>query len=576
MSQFPLMNIPGVGQVPIVPDKLSPDFIENNRDKLIFPEGSEMLTQAPEALSPNMDLANTERVYRPSAANIPTMQQIRQRELREEEDRIRRRRENIRNAPRVGVGSPALPESSLPSLDPGDIRRAATASLRQRTERDQLRRDQEGLAEMDTARSELNALQAENEDRIALGLDPLPIPEDLINRAGVSDMPGSDGEAVDPSQIVGAPQRSGQQDGLASTAISGLEEGFQRRAIGIEQETDARVSGFQRQADELARTAEQLEAFRKEDDLRRETRIQQLESQVNRFRDEVEKLSDFQFDPSGGFSSMSGLNKVLTAIAIGMGGQASAILGRPNNETLGIIESAIKRDIDTQVREYNALAGQADAQNTIFSKMMNIFGEENDAREAAEAALLQSTAFRVEAIKAKTESEAIRGQAQQLQGNLITEYTQLELGLLEKLMAKPEINVSERTAKQMQEVMNAEGLIQEIENEFSKLRAETGVLGRIPGTRARIFNAAVQRRLFEIQSVLAQTGPRSDRIRRQLLAQEGMGAASFEKTVDGILKGLRSDLRTKRNSILGVSRAIGEDVEGFGPIDEDFGFERPE
>jgi len=366
-----------------------------------------------------------------------------------------------------------------------------------------------------------------------------------------------------------------QMQGLLGRPSQLLDEGIRQFASGAITQSEAEARGADRLAQLADRTARDLEASQKENELRRQKSLERLEQQSQKYEDLTNKLADFQFDPSGGFSSKSSLNKALTAIAIGVGGAADAFLGQPN-QTLGIVENAIKRDIDAQKMRFSALQGRAEAQKSLFGQMMDIFGSEEAAAAATEAALLKSMAFRTEAIKNKTQSEAVAGQLNQQIGQYLLKAGELEgnlaaLGLRaiqadqERIRPLPESVVSE--------VRDLESVSKGLDDLLSKVIGPEGVItGRLPGFEAREFNRLAPLVTRRAVDVLAKRG-RGEKELRQL--RELMTVSASTLTADKVkrLQNLQRLISQELETTADVFGRTGFDVTGLEQLAPIEGFE---
>jgi len=463
-------------------------------------------------------------------------------------------------------------KSAADGLD--QFEKRATEIVLERRQKEQQKEKEKADKNQMTQRAKLNELLEINDSRDKLGLGPKPIPTEL--QAVTENQGGqSGGENLDASQFVGAPQTAPVNPRISNAmqTFNTLDRARDLGAAGIIQKTEAEAGSAQSLARLADESRAQLMDIEKERQFRQEERIKRVEKQEVAYDNIAQELSDFEFDPTGGFSSKSALNKVLTAVAVGLGGVSASYLGGPNM-ALQIVENKINRDVQAQRDRFNKLGQKSKMQDGAYSRMLETFDTQDEAAMALNAALLQSTAFRIEAITKNALSEAVRGEGNVLMQELIQKSEIIKAELGEKLLKGPQINISKETRQRVTSLRASDSTLDEVMADFEKLNAATGLFGRIPGADADAFNASTQRRMARIIRSLIPDEGRAEKLMRELTAREGMNARTFKTTFENRVSNLRRDIENELQVELKTAGQVGEDVGVFDEaLEGDISFE---
>lgn len=173
------------------------------------------------------------------------------------------------------------------------------------------------------------------------------------------------------------------------------------RAQGLESQSS--VVGQQNAA------AQQAEAAR-------QARMQQAEADIDRRISEVENM---RVDPNNWFSSRGVVGSIGAAIAVGLGAAAQSLQGNGPNNALGIINSAIDRDIAAQNENMRNAGMRLSNRENALGRLRQQFGDQRSAEEAFRARSLMIAENQVNAMMSRaqtpTQQEALAQTAQSLQ-----------------------------------------------------------------------------------------------------------------------------------------------------------------
>lgn len=110
------------------------------------------------------------------------------------------------------------------------------------------------------------------------------------------------------------------------------------------------------------------------------------DAEFKKFKDLTTKYSSTEMDPGKFWASRTTGDKMLAGIGMMLGSVGSALSHTPD-ETVGIIERAISRDIDAQKHNLETRKGAAAAQQNLLGIMRQRYGDTQAAENATEAAM---------------------------------------------------------------------------------------------------------------------------------------------------------------------------------------------
>ena len=124
-----------------------------------------------------------------------------------------------------------------------------------------------------------------------------------------------------------------------------------------------------------------------------EARVTQAQEELNKAKSVLgiatEKLSNWDINPQRAFPNA--FSKIAAVISVAMGAYAQGLSGgKLPNTALGIINNAIKTDIDAQKMEYQQLKGLVDEKRNVYGMAMRLLGNAEQAEQVAYSAAYQT------------------------------------------------------------------------------------------------------------------------------------------------------------------------------------------
>lgn len=160
-------------------------------------------------------------------------------------------------------------------------------------------------------------------------------------------------------------------------------------------------------------------------------------NQITQFEKETSEIAkSAQIDPNRYWNNMSSGNKVMAAIAIGLGAVGGTFSGQGGNVALDIINKAIDRDIDAQkANALNKRQGLSDKIN-IYNMNMKRFGDQRLAMAATQTQMLQMANLQIQASAAKFQGAESASRAKMLQGQIMGQIAQNTMAMQQMLKQK--------------------------------------------------------------------------------------------------------------------------------------------
>jgi len=223
---------------------------------------------------------------------------------------------------------------------------------------------------------------------------PAPVEAPAMPEAPVAESaPGPIPEmAAEPSLADSGLQK--QTSGIYKEAKA-LEEQGKRDAIAY--------ASFEQESAKINQQMAEIEKKRAEDEAKHNAQVAEADKAL------VEsKPKDFWADRSTGA-------RIGAAIAVAMGAYASATTGGPNYAQQ-ILDSAINRDIERQKSEYEKLKDRRSGLNTVFSQMMQKYGDERQALLATKSASLEMAKVQILKNAALAQGDVAKGKGMQMVG----------------------------------------------------------------------------------------------------------------------------------------------------------------
>jgi hypothetical protein len=205
--------------------------------------------------------------------------------------------------------------------------------------------------------------------------------------------PTTEAEAAE-LQSAAAEQDRAEREGMVALAREAEAE------AGALADTASAMQTAQSQLDALERRRQQAERARQAELMRRQRALDTAASEV----------ASRTLDPGRMYAKGETRNRTAAAIALALGGFADAITGGEAGLTtaLGIINTAIDRDIEAQ-RGNVAIAQQGlAAKQSLLDDMRRTFGDQQAAEEATRATMLEGVERQIQALRLNAASDAQR------------------------------------------------------------------------------------------------------------------------------------------------------------------------
>lgn len=195
-------------------------------------------------------------------------------------------------------------------------------------------------------------------------------------------------------QSAAAEQDRAEREGMVALAREAEAE------AGALADTASAMQSAQSQLDALERRRQQAEQARQAELMRRQRALDTAASEV----------ASRSLDPGRMYAKGETRNRTAAAIGLVLGGLADAITGGEAGLTtaLGIINTAIDRDIEAQ-RGNVAIAQQGlAAKQSLLDDMRRTFGDQQAAEEATRATMLEGVERQIQALRLNAASDAQR------------------------------------------------------------------------------------------------------------------------------------------------------------------------
>jgi len=165
-------------------------------------------------------------------------------------------------------------------------------------------------------------------------------------------------------------------------------------------DTASAMQSAQSQLDALERRRQQAEAARQAELMRRQRALDGAASEV----------ASRQIDPGRMFAKGETRNRTAAAIGLVLGGLADAITGGEAGlrTALGIINTAIDRDIEAQRGNVTIAQQGIAAKQSLLDDMRRTFGDQQAAEEATRATMLEGVERQIQALRLNAASDAQR------------------------------------------------------------------------------------------------------------------------------------------------------------------------
>mgnify|MGYP003514029171 FL=1 len=269
-----------------------------------------------------------------------------------------------------------------------------------------------------------------------------PVPGPTAPVQTDTEVPGAEQGVVGPMAVpartqpqqytAGGMMRTGEtrQVGIGINAAerANLDMGHDRQAAAMREAALQGQAKAVEEAEYVKATADQQEQHAIEMKAREYDREQKTEAAMAPMRALSDELAAGKVDPSRYLQNQSTGAKLATMLSVVLGaGAAQRINGR--NTGLDMMNDAIARDIDAQKASFDMKRGALGAKQNLYGQMLQTFGREDLAKEAAHLAILKGYGAKISAIGAKYAGTEIANKAEAAAGQFQEQYGERELKL---------------------------------------------------------------------------------------------------------------------------------------------------
>jgi hypothetical protein len=166
-----------------------------------------------------------------------------------------------------------------------------------------------------------------------------------------------------------------------------------------------------------AKLADQMDQQQAQQAQKQGDRQRSFDDQVRQLQQSMATFNSEKIDPSHFWASRSTGQKMLAGIGLALGAMGSAFTGGPN-QALGIIQSAIDRDIEAQKANLSKAQQGVQNQASLLGIYRQKFQDDAQAEAATRATMLQNAALRTQAMAAKYDAPELKAKAQQAAAQL--------------------------------------------------------------------------------------------------------------------------------------------------------------
>lgn len=293
-----------------------------------------------------------------------------------------------------------------------------------------------------------------------------------------------------------------------------------------------------------------------------------LEERRNGIRSEIDNLASQKVNSGRFYQNMGTGDKVMAAISVALGGFASAMQGKPGeNAALSIIDKAVQRDIDEQMKNLDNARQVISLKDQDLSRLVQITGSKQAARDALMAKQYEVLAANLEAKAAKIPDPTIAARAQNLADQLKMSIAQKQMDV-EKNVTQftsatggPKTDGTHLTADAAKNLGEQEAAIKGVKDLRKDSNKVGPFVGRIEGARdiagtMSPETAGVQSKLTLLSTQLGKSVlgnlSESDKglVLGKIMPKISDNKAAFEAKLDNVEKLLASRNEEERQSLL--------------------------
>lgn len=252
--------------------------------------------------------------------------------------------------------------------------------------------------------------------------------------------------------------------------------------------------------------------------------------------DDMDKLqSEIQatrIDPSEYWAKQSGLSKVLSVIAVGLGGAAQGLSGgRLQNTALQLIQQEIDRDIEAQKANLASRKGNLEQMRGVYGIAQQRFGDEMTAKKFTEAQMWSQAETAMKRLAGTIRSEAGRAAAADMLAKAAAIRSDVDLSAKQNaLRAQREATQAAmyaRSPEAQRRIRGQEADIALKEAKAAEAAAKGGFVDR-EGFRTTIGGEQLAPRYVADASVIVATPAEAEKLRAKLEATNALAEQARE------------------------------------------------
>lgn len=355
---------------------------------------------------------------------------------------------------------------------------------------------------------------------------------------------------VDYSQRVESYVAAGGDPKVAQRALSNFAQ-FQKSEGGIGLERARMAAGVQAGELEGQAGVKQYESGTEllmgEHLAQAERKTEQMQAEWEKFSadhlaaqqkriDDMDKLqSEIQatrIDPSEYWAKQSGLSKVLSVIAVGLGGAAQGLSGgRLQNTALQLIQQEIDRDIEAQKANLASRKGNLEQMRGVYGVAQQRFGDEMTAKKFTEAQMWSQAETAMKRLAGTIRSEAGRAAAADMLAKAAAIRADVDLSAKQNaLRAQREATQAAMYARSPEALRRIRGLEADIalkEAKAAEAAAKGGYADK-EGFRTMIGGELVGPRYVPEAGVLVASPQEAKDLRDKVAAKKRMASLAYE------------------------------------------------
>lgn len=294
---------------------------------------------------------------------------------------------------------------------------------------------------------------------------PAPVPDPEPPKSVLGNIPvGGTRTGPQRSNTVGESGiRGGEEELGALRSLMGEAQGDYEAAY------DTRAQAMRDRGEARRETLEERSVFRDGQAAALEERKRRQGREQRRMIDEMDAIShEIQtntYEEKGFWEDKSMGAKLGAALLMMAGAWGAAMSGTNRNMAAEQIQSLIRRDIERQRFEYEkkrlGLKSSLDAKQNIYSRMMDLYQDENLAAQASEAFALEAVVARGEARMAEVDAADEAAAMQQELAKTKTDMANARAGLVASLGARYQATESAQSPSESEQYVTPEGVMME-------------------------------------------------------------------------------------------------------------------